>query len=141
MGSSAFSTGGSGPFPSQPPGSYPAQYVPQPPQTPSVSSAGPSTGAGGNGSAGVHTEQLRQFWQTQMSEVQAVGTDPAEFKNHQLPLARIKKVCCPHTLLGLSGCYTPNMQTKSNRLVQVLRVACTRCEQTCLLSRLGFTYE
>jgi hypothetical protein len=27
-----------------------------------------------------------------MREVQAVGTDPAEFKNHQLPLARIKKV-------------------------------------------------
>ena len=26
-----------------------------------------------------------------MREVQAVGTDPAEFKNHQLPLARIKK--------------------------------------------------
>jgi hypothetical protein len=27
-----------------------------------------------------------------MREVQAVGTDPVEFKNHQLPLARIKKV-------------------------------------------------
>lgn len=30
-----------------------------------------------------------------MQEVQAVGTDPAEFKNHQLPLARIKKVRRP----------------------------------------------
>lgn len=38
-------------------------------------------------------EQLRQFWQNQMLEIHQVGTDPAEFKNHQLPLARIKKVC------------------------------------------------
>ena len=37
-------------------------------------------------------EQLRLFWIQQMQEVQQVGTDPAEFKNHQLPLARIKKV-------------------------------------------------
>lgn len=35
---------------------------------------------------------MRGFWQQQMQEVQLVGTDPAEFKNHQLPLARIKKV-------------------------------------------------
>ena len=32
-------------------------------------------------------------------EIQQVGTDPAEFKNHQLPLARIKKVNCLCTLL------------------------------------------
>ena len=34
-----------------------------------------------------------------------VGTDPAEFKNHQLPLARIKKVCptpCDAVLQPLS---------------------------------------
>ncbi len=37
-------------------------------------------------------EQLRQFWIQQHREVQEVGTDPTEFKNHQLPLARIKKV-------------------------------------------------
>jgi nuclear transcription factor Y gamma len=37
-------------------------------------------------------EQLRAFWQGQLQEVQQVGNDPAEFKNHQLPLARIKKV-------------------------------------------------
>lgn len=37
-------------------------------------------------------EQLRQFWLGQMQEIHQVGTDPAEFKNHQLPLARIKKV-------------------------------------------------
>lgn len=36
-------------------------------------------------------EQLRQFWLQQAREIQEVGTDPAEFKNHQLPLARIKK--------------------------------------------------
>lgn len=36
-------------------------------------------------------EQLRQFWHQQMQEILGVGTDPAEFKNHQLPLARIKK--------------------------------------------------
>ena len=41
----------------------------------------------------VQQEQLRQFWQGQMQEIHQVGTDPAEFKNHQLPLARIKKVC------------------------------------------------
>ena len=39
-------------------------------------------------------EQLRQFWLGQMQEIHQVGTDPAEFKNHQLPLARIKKVSC-----------------------------------------------
>lgn len=37
-------------------------------------------------------EQLRLFWLQQHQEIQAHGTDPAEFKNHQLPLARIKKV-------------------------------------------------
>ncbi len=37
-------------------------------------------------------EQLRLFWLQQNQEIQQVGTDPAEFKNHQLPLARIKKV-------------------------------------------------
>ena len=36
-------------------------------------------------------EQLRQFWYQQAQEILQVGTDPAEFKNHQLPLARIKK--------------------------------------------------
>jgi nuclear transcription factor Y gamma len=40
-------------------------------------------------------EQLRAFWQGQLQEVQQVGNDPAEFKNHQLPLARIKKVRRP----------------------------------------------
>jgi hypothetical protein len=39
-------------------------------------------------------EQLRAFWQGQLQEVQQVGNDPTEFKNHQLPLARIKKVRC-----------------------------------------------
>lgn len=38
------------------------------------------------------TDQLKTFWQGQMIEVEQVGNDPAEFKNHQLPLARIKKI-------------------------------------------------
>lgn len=42
--------------------------------------------------AAAQQEQLRQFWLQQMQEIHQVGTDPAEFKNHQLPLARIKKV-------------------------------------------------
>jgi hypothetical protein len=33
---------------------------------------------------------LKQFWQAQMVEVDQV--DPHQFKNHLLPLARIKKV-------------------------------------------------
>ncbi len=37
-------------------------------------------------------EQLKEFWKEQQLEVSQVGNDPAEFKNHQLPLARIKKV-------------------------------------------------
>jgi len=37
-------------------------------------------------------QQLRSFWVQQMNEVENVSTDPAEFKNHQLPLARIKKI-------------------------------------------------
>lgn len=43
-------------------------------------------------SATVQQEQLREFWSSQMNEIHHVSTDPAEFKNHQLPLARIKKV-------------------------------------------------
>jgi predicted acetyltransferase len=39
-----------------------------------------------------HYEQLRAFWQEQLREIEQVPSDPAEFKNHQLPLARIKKV-------------------------------------------------
>ena len=39
-------------------------------------------------------EQLRNFWQEMLEDVKQVGTDPAEFKSQQLPLARIKKVCC-----------------------------------------------
>ena len=66
---------GAPPVPSQ----YP--YVPQP-----VASA-PSADA------------LRGFWQQQMQEVQLVGTDPGEFKNHQLPLARIKKACAYKAVL------------------------------------------
>eukprot|EP00878_Enallax_costatus_P034406 GHUV01038142.1.p1 GENE.GHUV01038142.1~~GHUV01038142.1.p1 ORF type:complete len:209 (+),score=49.04 GHUV01038142.1:220-846(+) len=47
---------------------------------------------------------LRPFWEQQKQEVSQVGRDPAEFKNHQLPLARIKKVhqscaaACVHLL-------------------------------------------
>lgn len=41
-----------------------------------------------------------------------VGTDPAEFKNHQLPLARIKKVpgliCCLCSSVSLLLPSTPN---------------------------------
>ena len=37
-------------------------------------------------------QALKTFWAQQMEEIQNVSTDPAEFKNHQLPLARIKKV-------------------------------------------------
>ncbi|MEW5312422.1 MAG: hypothetical protein WDW38_004059 [Sanguina aurantia] len=39
-----------------------------------------------------YAEQLKPFWQQQMIEVEQVGHDAAEFKNHQLPLARIKKI-------------------------------------------------
>mmetsp|Transcript_13978 Transcript_13978/g.33007 ORF Transcript_13978/g.33007 Transcript_13978/m.33007 type:complete len:268 (-) Transcript_13978:275-1078(-) len=39
-----------------------------------------------------HANQLKDFWVQQMQEVEKFGTDPAEFKNHQLPLARIKKI-------------------------------------------------
>ena len=42
-------------------------------------------------------EQLRQFWYQQAQEIMQVGTDPAEFKNHQLPLARIKKARGPQS--------------------------------------------
>ena len=50
--------------------------------------------------------QLRMFWEQQHLEIQQVGTDPAEFKNHQLPLARIKKVTrsCTSKSLTFSPC-------------------------------------
>ena len=35
-----------------------------------------------------HQQQLRMFWQQQMQEIESGG----DFKNHQLPLARIKKI-------------------------------------------------
>jgi len=46
-----------------------------------------------NGPVAAHATDpsLRAFWEEQAREVDAVGTDPAQFKNHQLPLARIKK--------------------------------------------------
>ncbi|KAI8466227.1 MAG: histone-fold-containing protein [Monoraphidium minutum] len=37
-------------------------------------------------------EQVRSFWRGMLGEVEQVGGDFAEFKNHQLPLARIKKI-------------------------------------------------
>jgi hypothetical protein len=37
-------------------------------------------------------EQLSKFWAEMREDVDKVGTDPAEFKSQQLPLARIKKV-------------------------------------------------
>eukprot|EP00879_Flechtneria_rotunda_P018654 GHRR01019577.1.p1 GENE.GHRR01019577.1~~GHRR01019577.1.p1 ORF type:complete len:285 (+),score=137.61 GHRR01019577.1:828-1682(+) len=39
-----------------------------------------------------YSEQLGPFWEQQKHEVSQVGSDIAEFKNHQLPLARIKKI-------------------------------------------------
>ena len=35
-----------------------------------------------------HQQQLRMFWQQQMQEIETAS----DFKNHQLPLARIKKI-------------------------------------------------
>merc|ERR1712193_263407 len=37
-------------------------------------------------------QQLKTFWDQQMQEVKEVPTDTSVFKNHQLPLARIKKI-------------------------------------------------
>eukprot|EP00742_Colponemidia_sp_Colp-10_P001439 GILJ01001548.1.p1 GENE.GILJ01001548.1~~GILJ01001548.1.p1 ORF type:complete len:232 (-),score=37.39 GILJ01001548.1:151-789(-) len=37
-----------------------------------------------------HMEQLDKFWQAQMEEIEKMDTE--DFKNHQLPLARIKKI-------------------------------------------------
>jgi len=44
------------------------------------------------GLAPQHQEQLQAFWGEQMREIQQTQADPAEFKNSQLPLARIKKI-------------------------------------------------
>jgi len=37
-------------------------------------------------------QQLKSFWAEQMQEVKEVPVDTSVFKNHQLPLARIKKI-------------------------------------------------
>lgn len=37
-------------------------------------------------------DQLKKFWEEMMEDVQNTGTDLADFKTQQLPLARIKKV-------------------------------------------------
>ena len=56
--------------------------------------AAPAAVAPGGGVIHQHAtdESMRDFWQQQMVEVQGVGTNTEDFKNHQLPLARIKKV-------------------------------------------------
>lgn len=55
--------------------------------------------SGGGGYAQQHyaqnkqlQEQLQKFWAEMRDDVEKVGTDPAEFKSQQLPLARIKKI-------------------------------------------------
>ncbi len=98
-------------------------------------------------------EQLRQFWHQQMQEIMQVGTDPAEFKNHQLPLARIKKVCttgldcpCPreHTTQALLGSYLKGLCSqimKSDEDVRMISaeapVLFARVRARCLLLLLG----
>lgn len=44
-------------------------------------------------------EELKKFWAEMKADVEKVGTDPAEFKSQQLPLARIKKV--PTVILSI----------------------------------------
>lgn len=45
--------------------------------------------------AQAQAEQLRRFWVEMKEDVMRAGTDPLEFKNQQLPLARIKKARQP----------------------------------------------
>ncbi|KAH7292298.1 hypothetical protein KP509_29G060900 [Ceratopteris richardii] len=59
-----------GVMPGQPPSGYPA-----PPMQPM-------------GYQNMHMQQLQHFWATQRQEIEQV----TDFKNHQLPLARIKKI-------------------------------------------------
>lgn len=40
----------------------------------------------------LQAEQLRKFWGEMKTEAAEHSTEPADFKNQQLPLARIKKV-------------------------------------------------
>mmetsp|Transcript_28853 Transcript_28853/g.73610 ORF Transcript_28853/g.73610 Transcript_28853/m.73610 type:complete len:200 (-) Transcript_28853:389-988(-) len=61
-----------GGFPSYPPQQYPTPQYQQP--------------------NNAYAEQLRGFWQEQYREIEQVPADAQEFKNHQLPLARIKKI-------------------------------------------------
>lgn len=76
-----------------------AQYAAGGHQLPNAATLGSSAAAAApaGAAAGVihqHAtdESMREFWQAQMIEVQGVGTNTEDFKNHQLPLARIKKV-------------------------------------------------
>lgn len=59
--------------PGQPSGGYPPAQVPIPQAM---------------GYPPFHQQQLQHFWATQMQEIEQVN----DFKNHQLPLARIKKI-------------------------------------------------
>ncbi|KAJ4839063.1 Nuclear transcription factor Y subunit C-1 [Turnera subulata] len=84
-----------------------AQSAPYPPQPPASASAGaaappPSAAGGGGGAAAAaagvgapfhhllqqQQQQLQMFWSYQRQEIEQVN----DFKNHQLPLARIKKI-------------------------------------------------
>lgn len=73
------------PTPSPPP-------RPQPPAPGAYPPAAYALAPNGPVAAHATDPSLRGFWEEQAREVDAVGTDPAQFKNHQLPLARIKKV-------------------------------------------------
>ena len=48
-------------------------------------------------------EQLRQYWEEMREDVAKASTDAVDFKNQQLPLARIKKVGGG----WWQGCWTP----------------------------------
>lgn len=60
--------------------------------------------------AAMYAPHLRAFWEEQNREIAAVGRDPAEFKNHQLPLARIKKVLLKHVVAWVTW---PSVLTES----------------------------
>ena len=69
----------------------PAGYQPAPPPTGAYAAAPPQA-TGSYPLAQHHRQQLSMFWNQQMQEVENVSSDPNDFKNHQLPLARIKKI-------------------------------------------------
>lgn len=90
----------------------------------------------GQGYSVGHEQQLRGFWQEQLREVHQVPCDPAEFKNHQLPLARIKKASAPAQCGARQQCLRSVIARAKEMCQRSRRSSLTRSVGLCSLTQI-----